>query len=141
VDVAQRRGHGDLAQEILNLVGRAGTQMTPGQVRHALDRRLAYTTVMTVMTRLHGRGLLARQRIGRAFAYTALGDPAAVTAGRMHRLLDIERDHAEVLACFVDGLNVDDERLLRGLLHALAADHGGANPAGPRGPSTARDRG
>lgn len=134
--MGQRRGYGDLAQEILELVGRAGGPMTPRQVRDALDGRLAYTTVMTVMARLHSRGLLARKRAGRAFAYTVLGDPATVTARRMHRLLDIEKDRAGVLARFVDGLNADDEHLLRDLLQQITTTKGGSTSPGQYGTST-----
>jgi predicted transcriptional regulator len=119
---AERRGYGDLAQAILDLVGSAGAPVTPGQVREALGGDLAYTTVMTVMARLHDRGLLARRRVGRAFAYTAVTDPAQVTARRMHRLLNVEQDRAGVLAQFVDALNPDDERLLRALLEQIPAD-------------------
>ena len=118
----ERRGYGDLAQAILDLVSRAGGPVTPAQVRDALGGDLAYTTVMTVMARLHDRGLLARQRAGRAFAYTAVGDPTQVTARRMHRLLDVEENRAGVLARFVDGLTSDDERVLRALLDQVAPD-------------------
>jgi predicted transcriptional regulator len=118
----ERRGYGDLAQAILDLVGRAPAPVTPGQVREGLSGGLAYTTVMTVMARLHDRGLLARRRVGRAFAYTAVNDPAQVTARRMHRLLNVEEDRAAVLARFVDALNPDDERLLRALLEQIPAD-------------------
>ncbi len=118
----QRRGYGDLAQAVLDQVIRAGAPVTPAQVREALGGDLAYTTVMTVMARLHDRGLLARRRVGRAFAYTAIGDPAHVTARRMHRLLNVEEDRAGVLARFVDGLSPDDERLLRTLLDQVGID-------------------
>jgi predicted transcriptional regulator len=118
----QRRGYGDLAQAILDQVGRSGGPMTPAQVRDALGGDLAYTTVMTVMARLHDRGLLTRRRAGRAYAYTAVGDPAQITARRMHRLLDVDTDRAGVLARFVDGLSSADERLVRELLGQIAAD-------------------
>lgn len=127
----ERRGYGDLAQAILDLVSQAGGPVTPAHVRDALGGDLAYTTVMTVMARLHDRGLLARQRAGRAFAYTAVGDPAQVTARRMHRLLNVEEDRAGVLARFVDGLTPDDERLLRALLDQIAPDQ---NPNGGETP-------
>jgi predicted transcriptional regulator len=129
-DAEQRRGYGDLAQAILDLVRQAGSPLTPAAVRDALGAELAYTTVMTVMARLYDRGLLARRRAGRAFAYTAVGDPAQVTARRMHRLLNVEPDRAGVLARFVDGLNPDDERLLRSLLDQIdaGADHADSAP-------------
>lgn len=123
----ERRGYGDLAQAILDLVSQAGSPVTPAQVRDALGGDLAYTTVMTVMARLHDRGLLARQRTGRAFAYTAVGDPTQVTARRMHRLLDVEENRAGVLARFVDGLTPEDERVLRSLLDQIATDQQDAN--------------
>jgi len=123
-DTEQRRGYGDLAQAILNLVGQAGAPVTPAQVRDALGRELAYTTVMTVMARLYDRGLLARKRSGRAFAYTVVGDPAQVTARRMHRILDVDADRAGVLARFVDGLTGEDEQLVRALLDQIATEQG-----------------
>ena len=127
-DTEQRRGYGDLAQAILDLVSASDAPVTPAQVRDALGGDLAYTTVMTVMARLYDRGLLSRQRAGRAFAYTAVGDPAQVTARRMHRLLDVDSDRAGVLARFVDGLTGEDERVVRALLDQIASDQDG--PAG-----------
>jgi predicted transcriptional regulator len=118
----QRRGYGDLAQAIMDLVAQADAPLTPAQVRDALGGELAYTTVMTVMARLQDRGLLARERSGRAFAYTVLGDPARVTARRMHRILDVEADRARVLARFVDGLSGADEQVLRALLTQITSD-------------------
>ena len=131
-DTEQRRGYGDLAQAILDLVGQAGAPVTPAQVRDALGQELAYTTVMTVMARLYDRGLLARRRSGRAFAYTVVGDPAQVTARRMHRILDVDADRAGVLARFVDGLTGEDEHLLRALLDQIATEQG--NRAGGQRP-------
>jgi predicted transcriptional regulator len=131
-DTEQRRGYGDLAQAILDLVGQADAPVTPAQVRDALGQELAYTTVMTVMARLYDRGLLARKRSGRAFAYTVVGDPAQVTARRMHRILDVDADRAGVLARFVDGLTGEDEHLLRALLDQIATEQG--NRAGGERP-------
>ncbi len=37
----------------------------------APSRSLAYTTVMTIMTRLHAKGLLARDRDGKTYVYRA----------------------------------------------------------------------
>ena len=48
----------------------------PATVRDVVDelagtRGLAYTTVMTVMVRLHGKGLLHRDRNGKTYLYRA----------------------------------------------------------------------
>jgi predicted transcriptional regulator len=130
----RQRGYGDLAQAIMEVVGQADRPLTPAQVRDALGEDLAYTTVMTVLARLHDQGILGRERAGRAFAYTVIGDPANVTARRMHRLLDVDRDRAGVLSHFVDALTPEDERLLRNLLQQIAADHDSHAP-GPDGGS------
>lgn len=104
------------------MVSRASGPVIPAQVRAALGDHLAYTTVMTVMARLHDRGLLTRQRAGRAYAYTVVDDPARITARRMHQLLDVEADRVAVLTRFVDGLNPDDEQLVRALLDQINTD-------------------
>src|SRR5690348_7314161 len=70
---APRRPSGSLEAEVLAVLRAAGTPLTPGQVRERLDARqlgeLAYSTVVTIMSRLHAKGLLARERAGRGFAY------------------------------------------------------------------------
>src|SRR6266576_2894036 len=61
-----RRPAGSLEAEVLAVLRAAGTPLTPGQVRERLDARqrgeLAYSTVVTIMSRLHAKGLLARER-------------------------------------------------------------------------------
>jgi predicted transcriptional regulator len=123
VGVDGRRRRGDLAQEILDVLTAAAEPMTPSDVQAAIDAGLAYTTVMTVLARLHTKGVLARERRGRTYAYSPLGDPARVTARRMHRLLNVEPDRAGVLAGFVDDLTADDERTLRALLNQASPGH------------------
>ena len=44
------------------------------QVRTGLSRPLAYTTVMTVLDRMCAKGLVERQKNGRAYLYTAALD-------------------------------------------------------------------
>ena len=118
----QRRGRGDLAQQVLDALERAGEPLTPAQVLGRLDGELAYTTVMTVMSRLRDKGVLARVRTGRAFAYSLLQDPARVTARSMHRLLDVQPDRAAALARFVDDLSAADEQVLRDILSSERDD-------------------
>ena len=115
-DPETRRGWGDLVQAIVAVLEQAAPPMTPAQVRHALGGGMAYTTTMTVLARLYDKGIVSREPAGRAFAYRLIGDPALVTARRMHRLLDVEPDRAYVLAHFIGGLRGEDEALLRRLL-------------------------
>jgi predicted transcriptional regulator len=91
-------------------------------VRSALDDRLAYTTVMTVLSRLADKGLAIKRRRGRADIYSPVRDPAEITAIRMRRLLESDDDRAGVLTRFVSSLSGDDERLLLDVLATPESD-------------------
>lgn len=112
-----RRGKGDLEAEVVAVLAAADRPLTSREVVEGLDQRLAYTTVMTVLARLHEKGAVDRGRVGRAYAYSFLHDDAARRAVQMRRLLGEDAGHARVLARFVDELSSEDERLLRRLLH------------------------
>lgn len=114
--VERRRGAGHLDREVLDVLAAAAQPLTPGQVRDRLDRNLAYTTVMTVLTRLAEKGAAARRPQGRGYAYAAVTDPAARVAAAMHRAMD-GNDHEAVLQRFVRSLSPADEQLLARLLH------------------------
>lgn len=111
-----RRPAGALETEVLAALWAAPAPMTPAQVQQALDDQLAYTTVMTILTRLYEKGAVQRERIGRAYAYAPVLDQDGIAAARMRSLLDRGADRKNVLAQFVDGLSVDDERALQTLL-------------------------
>jgi predicted transcriptional regulator len=114
------RRRGALEQEVLGCLAAAGRPLTVAEVLVELGDELAYTTVMTALSRLHAKGVWSREQAGRAFAYSLPADPAAmgasVTARRMSRLLDSGQDRAGVLARFVADLSPADEQLLTELL-------------------------
>jgi predicted transcriptional regulator len=114
------RPRGALERQVLACLAAAGRPMTPGDVLADLGGGLAYTTVMTTLTRLHAKGALTRELSGRAYAYSLPGGQAdvdaSVTAHRMRRLLEAGEDRAGVLARFVANLSPEDERLLADLL-------------------------
>jgi len=126
---AARRQRGALEHEVVAVLAAHGEAMTPGEVRDALSSELAYTTVMTTLARLHEKGVLTRQRIGRAFAYRAVIDEDEIAARQMQRLLDTRHDRAAVLSRFVGTLSGDDERLLADLLQRINPDGHGASPS------------
>jgi predicted transcriptional regulator len=128
-----RRAAGALESAILAILRSAGEPLSPGDVRRRLEAgqgaALSYSTVVTIVSRLHAKGLLARQRAGRGFTYTPV-DEASLAAGRMSQALGSEHDHGAVLSRFVSGLSGRDARLLRRLLagdqHLQAGDPGRA---------------
>lgn len=77
---------------------------------------LAYSTVVTILTRLHGKGVLSRHKDGRSFRYVPADDPAGLAARRLAQMLDAEPDREGVLTRFVSGLSGVDENLLRRVL-------------------------
>jgi predicted transcriptional regulator len=129
-----RRAAGALEAEILGILRTASEPMSPGDVRDRITAgeqpTLSYSTVVTIMSRLYDKGLLARQRAGRGFSYTAVDD-ASLAANRMSSALGSGLDHGAVLSQFVSGLSRRDARLLRTLL----ADAGDSASGGPGQPN------
>jgi len=115
-DHSARRGAGELEAAVLSALQAAGMALSPGQVRDRLDADLAYTTVVTILSRLHDKGVLERRKVGRAYAYAPVADEPGLAARRMVRVLDGEADREAVLARFVSGLSESDEGLLRKML-------------------------
>lgn len=116
---AGRRAAGSLEAEILGILRSATKPLSPGEVREQVTAGqsgdLSYSTVVTIVSRLHDKGLLTRQRSGRGFIYTAV-DEASVAASRMNSALGSGLDHRAVLSRFVSALSGRDARLLRRLL-------------------------
>lgn len=114
-----RRPGGALEAEILALLQSSGPALTPGEVLQRLDGGLAYSTVVTVLSRMFDKGLLTRAKQGRAYAYAPVTDAQGMTARRMRQALDSDPDRQAVLARFVENLPAGDEELLRQLLGDL----------------------
>lgn len=118
--VESRRPAGELEQEVLGSLAAADAPLTPRQVRARLHRDLAYTTVTTILSRLHAKGVVSRRLAGRGFVYELpipLDDvPASIQAHRMRQILDSGDDRIGVLARFVTDLTPEDEEVLLRLL-------------------------
>jgi predicted transcriptional regulator len=93
--------------------------MTPDEVRRCLDNGLAYTTIMTILTRLWQKGQVDRHREGRAFAYHPVMSEAELRARNMTDVLDRSSDREAVLARFVDTLSAEEVEALRHVLASL----------------------
>lgn len=116
-------------RETLEAVWAAGGELTVREVLDALNaaggKRRAYTTVMTMLVRLHEKGLLVRRRDGRSDLYAAALDREAYRAARARAEVDAlvgEYGEAALIhfARQVGGL--DDERRARLQRLALGDD-------------------
>src|SRR3989442_1429211 len=83
-----RRGAGELEAAVLSVLWQAGRALSPGEVQQALAGpagaaapELSYSTVVTILSRLHAKKVLDRRRDGRAFRYAPVADEAEL-AGR-----------------------------------------------------------
>jgi predicted transcriptional regulator len=87
--------------------------LTVRQVNARLDPDLAYTTVMTLLSRLHAKGHLERQRQGRAWAYRPVRSRSEHAAQAMTAALRESDDHADALLHFVEHLTTEEQHALR----------------------------
>lgn len=80
------------------------------------ERGLAYTTVLTVLDRLSKKGLVTRERDGRAWRYTAAGTRESLTAEAMLESLGNVTDRRAVLLHFLDSATPEELDDLRAAL-------------------------
>ncbi len=118
---AARREAGELADEILAALWAAGGPATVGEIHAALgDPAMGYKTVLTVLIRLHDKGLVERVRAGRAHTYTPVLAPADLAAERMSAVLAGREDQSAVLQRFLARLGPAESATLRELLDGPA---------------------
>lgn len=114
--VGEKRPMGSLEAEVLRALWTRGVPMTPGEMHEEIGDGLAYTTVMTILTRLFSKGLVSRERAGRAYAYRPTVSEADLTAQKIGKMLAGVSDRQAVLSRFVNGLSKKDASALRRLL-------------------------
>ncbi len=61
---------GDLEQEIMNILWVDSEPLIPSVIQSRLSKKLAYTTVKTILERLHDKGLLNRQKKSGVYYYS-----------------------------------------------------------------------
>ncbi|MGN6189859.1 MAG: BlaI/MecI/CopY family transcriptional regulator [Conexibacter sp.] len=117
------RDLGPLEREVMALVWRRRRPLSVREAVEALNRRrpdpLAYTTVMTVMSRLAEKGALVRAKVGRGYRYEAAAPDAAGLA-----VQSVLRAHGDAaVAHFVKEAQADPD-LLDALRRLLAHTDG-----------------
>jgi len=110
---------GELERAAMQVVWQAGTA-TAREVEVALAvRGLAYTTWLTVLGRLERKGLLARTKVGRAFAYTAVASREDHIAVLMQQALGQSDDRVAALQHFARSVSPAEAEALRTALDGL----------------------
>lgn len=107
---------GRLESEVMEIVWTRGEGRVQ-EVVEALDRRLAYTTVMTTLDRLFKKGLLSRTKQDRAYVYSVQLTRADWERQRASDLVagyltgpGMSREL--LLSCFLEAVGEHDARLL-----------------------------
>jgi len=111
-----RRPAGALEHEVLAALWASDAPLTPAAVQERLGDGLAYTTVKTILDRLHDKKMLTRVREGKAFAYSPVVEQADLAAEAMRAALEGSSDRPAVLSKFLGEISPDDAAMLRVLL-------------------------
>jgi predicted transcriptional regulator len=118
---------GPLEVQVLEAIWRGPRPTTVRDLQSSFPG-CAYTTLMTTLDRLHKKGVLARTKVGRAFAYEPRFErselEARVAARTVEELLGSARNRRALeplLSCFVDAVSERDRLLLDDLERLLKA--------------------
>jgi predicted transcriptional regulator len=118
------RQFGDLEAAVMDRIWR---RSRPVLVRDVLEdlqagRTIAYTTVMTVMDKLHHKGWLRREPRGRAYVYEAVASRESYTAKLMREAWATSDNQAVAFVHFLEQLSEDEARALRAALEICPPD-------------------
>jgi predicted transcriptional regulator len=89
-------------------------------VRALAARDLAYTTVMTVLDRLEKKGVVRRERDGRAWRYEAVSSREGYVAQLMLDALDLTGDRSAALTHFAMSVSKPEVEVLSKALKQAA---------------------
>ena len=114
---------GDLEADVMEAMwerGRATVHDVQEQLA-AADRELAYTTVMTVMSRLADKGLLEKQKDGTAYVYMPAVSKEEFTRRSVGTVLSELLDDftAPAMSQFVELVGEQDEAAIEALAKAI----------------------
>lgn len=111
VDVAKL---GELERAVMEVLWARAEPATVRAVHEELsDRDLAYTTVMTVLTRLAAKGVVRRKRSGRAWLYAPAATREEYVAELMLEALEMTGDRDSALVRFAQSVTNDEADALR----------------------------
>ncbi|GAB3746724.1 BlaI/MecI/CopY family transcriptional regulator [Microlunatus parietis] len=117
---------GELERKVMEQLWDAAGPQSVRDVHHALsqDRELAYTTVMTVLDRLAKKGVVRRERDGRAYRYLPVQNREEMVAELMHTALESGQDRTAALVAFVGRVSDSEAAAMRAALDSLETSGG-----------------
>src|SRR5699024_2269782 len=93
----KRRNNGELENAVLTALWERGEPMAVAELQSAVSApKPAYTTMMTVLTRMEDKGLITRERVSRSLMISPVRSQAATAASRMSQTLRDSSDSREV---------------------------------------------
>ncbi|RBM15277.1 penicillinase repressor [Prauserella sp. PE36] len=115
-------GLGDLEGAVMDVLWRA---QSPVKVRDVLEtlsvnRKLAYTTVMTVLDNLHRKGWAERERDGKAYRYRPAFTREEAAVRALREALDASGNPRAALLHFANSASERETEILRAALAAKA---------------------
>jgi predicted transcriptional regulator len=117
------RAFGELEAVIMDRIWNRGADCAT-TVRDVFDelsdeRAIAYTTVMSTMDNLHGKGWLTRQRDGKAYLYWAVMSREQHGARLMQEALQAGGTSELILSHFLERIGTEEAARLRAALRRL----------------------
>jgi predicted transcriptional regulator len=111
---------GKLESQVMEAVWAADGPACVDDIREALSasgKEAAYTTIMTTLSRLYTKGLLAREQQGKAYYYTPRVSRRELTSGMTKQVIDsLLTTFAEpAMAYFVEALGAEHPEKLDAL--------------------------
>lgn len=109
---------GPLEETIMSVLWTAPDALAATEVTDQLadTHPVTYTTVMTILERLREKGLVQREKQGRAFRYTPMDTPDEYVSQRLTDVLSDARDATAALGLFAGSLSDDEADALRAAL-------------------------
>lgn len=126
--MARVRGFGELEAAVMDRLWdrdpQADTSVREIYEEMSTERPIAYTTVMSTMDNLHGKGWLSRERDGKAYRYRPTLTREEHSARLMREALSGGGRSEAVLSHFVAQMDAEESADLRAALRRLARKSG-----------------
>lgn len=114
---------GPLEKELMQILWRASDKLTGREIFESLraHRRVAYTTVLTVLERLGPKDLVLKEKVDGRYLYSAVVSEEELTAEVSHEVLKglLELSPTQTVAAMVDLLDQNNPSELQALMDLI----------------------